>query len=239
MLFESPDRQDLLLLLPQQHLSKTCLHLYLCCCFWMFHAQTSRPFRCCPACVHQEDCRPYSQVTLPLKMGSQVTVDFHSQVDSPLKTCLQVTVDFHSQVDSPIKTCSRVTVDFHSQVSHPSGGACKCTIDFPSQVTSPLKMCLLVHCDFHSQVSHLSGRACKCTVDFPSQVTSPLKTCLQVHCDCHSYVTSLLSSSHSGQAYHCGTSLFSWCSHLARVSLILPVGATGSVCRTPTVGWVC
>ena len=43
------------LLLPRQHLSKTCLHLHLCCCFWIFHSQTSRPFLCHPACVHQED----------------------------------------------------------------------------------------------------------------------------------------------------------------------------------------
>ena len=98
----------------------------------------------------------------------------------------------------------------------------KRTADLHSQVTLPLKTCSEVTVDFHSQVSHLSGRACKCTVTFT------LKS-----------VTPLLSSSHSGQACHCGTSLFSLRSHLAHVSLILPVGATGSVRRMPTVGWVC
>ena len=154
------------LLLPRQHLSKTCLHLYLCCCFWMFHSQTSRLFHAC-----------WWTQAGALLVSTNRTADLHLQVTLPLKMCSQVSIDFHSQVDSPLKTCSRVTVDFHSQVGHLSRRACKCTVDFPSQVTSPLKTCLQVHCDFHSQVSHLSGRACKCTIDLPSRDTSPLKTC--------------------------------------------------------------
>ena len=40
------------------------------------------------------------------------------------------------------------------------------------------------------------------------------------------------------EARHCGTVLFSWCSHLALVNLILPVRKMSSVHRTPTVGLV-
>ena len=40
------------------------------------------------------------------------------------------------------------------------------------------------------------------------------------------------------EARHCGTVLFSWCSHLALVSLILPLHTKSYVHRTPTVGLV-
>ena len=72
------------LLPPRHHLYKTCLHLYLC--FWMFHAQTSRLFRCHPACVHQEDCR--------LSLASQL----HLQ-DRPCQT------DFWLSLASQLKMC--------------------------------------------------------------------------------------------------------------------------------------
>ena len=52
-------------------------------------------------------------------------------------------------------------------------------------------------------------------------------------------VSSLLTSSHSGQACHCGAVSRLWCSFPARVSLILPTCHTSCYCWTPTVGWVC
>ena len=47
-----------------------------------------------------------------------------------------------------------------------------------------------------------------------------------------------LSTSPIREARHYGTVLFSWCSHLALVSLILLLCTTSSVCRTSTVGLV-
>ena len=135
-----------------KHLSKTYLHLYLCCCFWMFHSQTSRQFLCHPACVHQEDCR-LSLTSHLARSACKCTIDFHSQV-SHLSTCLQVHCDFHSQV-SHLSTCLQVHCDFHSQVSHLST-CLQVHCDFHSQV-SHLSTCLQVHCDFHSQANHLAA----------------------------------------------------------------------------------
>ena len=145
----------------------------------MFHSQTSRPFRCHPACVHQEDCKPSLASHLALKTCSQVTVDFHSQVDSPLKTCLQMHHRLLLSSQSSLKTCSQVSVHFYSQVSHLSRRVCKCTVDFHSQVTSPLKIMLasalltFTPCQVASQdvlasapltFTHNSLRCCHCHI---------------------------------------------------------------------------
>ena len=118
-----------------------------------------------------------------------------------------------------LRHACKCTVEFHSQVSHFSRRACKCTVDFHSQVSHFSRRARKCTVDFHSQVSHLSRRARKCTIDFHSQVTS-------------------LLTSPIWEACHCGTVLFSWCSHLALVSLILPQHAKSSVHRMPTVGLV-
>ena len=47
-----------------------------------------------------------------------------------------------------------------------------------------------------------------------------------------------LLSSPIREACHCGTVFFTWCSHPALVSLILPSRRTSYVRRTPTVGLV-
>ena len=60
----------------------------------MFHAQTSRSFRCHPA-------------RLPTK-STKRTADFHSQVSHLSRRACKCTVDFHSQVISPLKTCLQV-----------------------------------------------------------------------------------------------------------------------------------
>ena len=85
---------------------------------------------------------------------------------------------------------------------------------------------------FTHKSTHLSRRACKCTTDFHSQ--SPLKIVL---------ASAPLTFTHKsllplGKACHSGTVLFLWCSHLALVSLILPLCTTNSVHRTPTVGLI-
>ena len=72
-----------------------------------------------------------------LLVSTKRTADFHSQVTLPLKTCSQVTINFHSQVNSsPPRRAWKCTIDFHSQVSHLSRRACKCPIHFHSQVTA-------------------------------------------------------------------------------------------------------
>ena len=107
------------LLLPQQHLSKTCLHLYLCCCFSMLHAQISRPFLYHPACVHQEDCR----LSLASHRASQDVL-----TSAPLTFS-------HKSTHLSRRAC-KCTIGFHFQVSQLSRRACKCTVDFHSQVTA-------------------------------------------------------------------------------------------------------
>ena len=106
---------------------------------------------------------------------------------------------------------------FTHKSPHLSRHAHKCTSDFHSKVSHLARCACKCTNYFHSQVSHLSRRACKCTIDFHSQslLTSPIR-----------------------EARHCGTVLFSWCSHLALVSLILPLRTTTSVRRTPTVGLI-
>ena len=134
-------QSHLALLLPQQHLSKTCLHLYLCCCFWMFDSQTSRPFLCHPACVHQEDCR----LSLTSHLASQdvlanAQLTFTHKSTYLSRRAHKCTIDFHSQVIHLSRHARKCTVDFHSQVSQLSRCACRCTIDFHSQV-SQLSRC--------------------------------------------------------------------------------------------------
>ena len=75
------------LLLPWQHLSKTCLHLYLCCRFWMFHTQTSRGSSWRARKCTVDFPRKSSHLS---RRARKCTVDFHLQVKSPLKTFLQV-----------------------------------------------------------------------------------------------------------------------------------------------------
>ena len=55
------------LLPPRQHLSKTCLHLHLYCCFWMFHAQTWRACFCVYLLVS-------TKMTAALSLASQLTL---------------------------------------------------------------------------------------------------------------------------------------------------------------------
>ena len=62
---------------------------------------------------------------------------------------------------------------------------------------------------------------------------------IQVHGKLVLQGSSLLTSSHSGQACHCGAVSRLWRSFPARVSLILPTCHTSCYCWTPTVGWVC
>ena len=62
---------------------------------------------------------------------------------------------------------------------------------------------------------------------------------IQVHSKLVPQASSLLTSSHSGQACHCGAVNRLWRSFPARVSLILPTCYTSCYCWTPTVGWVC
>ena len=73
-----------------------------------------------------------------LLVSTKRTVEFHSQVTLPLKMCSQMHHWFSLSSQSPLKTCCKCTVDFPSQVSQHSRCACKCTIDFHSQVTSLL-----------------------------------------------------------------------------------------------------
>ena len=138
------------LLLPWQHLSKTCLHLDLCCCIWMFHSQTSRPIRCCPASVHQEDCRPSltSDRWLSLSSQSSLQADWWLMMSliraasslivlasAPLtltrkssqvsRHAIKYTCHFHLQVNSSLRHASKWTVDFYSQFT--SNVLSKCT----------------------------------------------------------------------------------------------------------------
>ena len=64
------------------------------------------------------------------------------------------------------------------------------------------------------------------------------RSCFQVHwwLSLTSHFTAIFIQ--FGKDRHCGTVLFSWCSHLALVSLILPLRTTSSVRRMPTVGLV-
>ena len=149
-------------MLPRQHLSKTCLHLYLCCCFWMFHSQTSRPFRCYPACVHEEDCRP--SLASNLAPQDMLASDRWLSLTSRLTSQDVLTSDHWLSLSSqsPLKKCLQVHCDFHSQVSHLSRRACKCTATFTlKSVTSQ---------DVLASALRLS-----------LLVKSPLETCLQVH----------------------------------------------------------
>ena len=125
------------------------------------------------------------------------------------------TADFHSQVTLPLKTCSRVTVHFHSQVNSPLKTCLQVHQWLSLSSQSPLKTCLQVH-----QWLSLSSE-------------SPLKTCLQVH-----HWLSLTSHCWLLPFGRLATVLFSLCSHLALVILMLPLHTTSSVRRTPTVGLV-
>ena len=177
-----------------------------------------------------------------LLVSTKRTADLHLQVTLPLRMCSHVTVHFHSQVKAPLKTCSRVTVDLHSQVSHLSGRACKCTVTFTLKSVTSHDVLASAPLTFLHKSPHLSGRACKCNVTFTlNSVTSqdvlasaPL-TFLHKSphvsgraCKCTvtftlKPVTSLLSLSHSGQACHCGTSLF--------------VAQSSCLCEPDTASW--
>ena len=138
----------------------------------MFHAQTSRPFRCYLACVHQEDCR----LSLASKFTSQdvLTSDCWLSLSSqsPLNVLASASLTFLHKSPHLSKRAHEWPLTFTLK-SVTSQRACKCTIDFPSQVISPLRTCLQVHCGFHSQVK------------------SPLRTCLLVHRNFHSQASHL------------------------------------------------
>ena len=112
------------------------------------------------------------------------------------------------------------TADFHSQVTSPTKNVLASALltSTPCQVTSQ-DVLASAPLTFTHKSTHLSRHACKCTIDFHSQVTP-------------------LHFIPFRKAWHYGTVLFLWHSHLALASLILPLGATGSVRRMPTVGLV-
>ena len=149
------------------------------------------------------------------RRASKCTSHFHSQVNCTSKIVLAKR-DFWLSLTSQLKTCYQVhlSLSLASQL-HLQDRACqtwlltfthKLTQDvlasapltFTCKSTAPPRSCLPnVTVDFRSQVTTNVLSKCtpknvqpKCTVKFISEASS------------------LLSSSHSGQACHCGTSLF-------------------------------
>ena len=175
-------------------------------------------------------CPDVEAVPVSSIVSTKRTADFHSQVSCTSKIVLvKQTLDFHSQVNS--RRASKCTSQFHSQVNCTSKIVlAKWTLDFHSRVNSRRANKCTSH--LHSQVN--SGRASKCISHFHSQGNCTSKIVLaNVTFDFHSLVitnvlskctpknmlpkctvtfvaqaSSLLTSSHSGQARHCGTSLF-------------------------------
>ena len=95
------------LLLPRQHLSKTFLHLHLC-CFWMFHAQT---------------CRACSCVAL-LMSTKRTTSHFTSQ-----ECACKFTFYFHSQVTSLLSLSHSGRLATVARVSFVVQSSCSCELD--------------------------------------------------------------------------------------------------------------
>ena len=189
------------LLLLWQHLSKTCLHLYLCCCcFWMFHSQTLRPFLYHPVCVHQEDCR--------LSLTSHLAHQDVLAGDHWLPLTSQLTSqDVLAGAPLAFTLKSVTTQDMLES---------DCWLSLISQLTSqdvlasaPLTFTL------KSVTSQDVLASAPLTFSHKSLLTSPIQ-----------------------EARHCVTVLFSWCSHLALVKLILLLRTKSSVRRMPTVGLV-
>ena len=200
---------SLTLLLPRQHLSKTCLHLHLYSCFWMFHAQTWRTCSCVALLVP-------TKRTAALSLASQL----HLQD----RTCRVRLLTFTQKSLHLSRTCLQVHF-WLSLISHFTSQerACKCTFDFHSEVTSPLKNVLAgalvtfthksLRCDLHPIREGLplwhwfllwSSHPALASLILPSGTTHP-----------------------AAQDAHCGLApALLWCSHPALASLILPSEAT-------------
>ena len=94
------------LLLPRQHLSKTCLHLHLSPCFWMFHAQTWRACSCVALpCPPRGPQLFHSQVNLTSKIvlaKCDFWLSLRGHFTSQERAC-KCTFDLHWEVTSPLK----------------------------------------------------------------------------------------------------------------------------------------
>ena len=104
------------LLRSRQHPSKTCLHLQIYCCFWMFHAQTCRASSCVALLVSTKKTAALplaGQLTLKIVLASSL-LTFTQKSPHLSRTCLQFTGDFHSQVSFTSQECAcQSTLDFH------------------------------------------------------------------------------------------------------------------------------
>ena len=180
---------------------------------------------------------------------TKCTSDFHSQVTLPLKNVLaNALLTFTHKLTSPPRLClPSVTFDFHSQSTQDVLASAPLTFTHKSSQVS--RRANQVHLRL-SLASHFTSQDVLATALLTFTHKSP-RTC---------YPSAQLSSSH--KPAHCClrlirdrlatvAHLFSWCSNLARVSLILPVGATGSMRRSGIrlcgfcapqvlcVGWIC
>ena len=189
-------------------LLKTCLHLHLYCCFWMFHAQIWRTCSCVALLVSTKRTAALSlasQLHLQCRACQVRLLTFTQKSLHLSRTCLQTHfwLSLRSHFIFQERAC-KLTFDFHSRSHFTSQErACKCTFDFHAQATS-------------LRFSSHSGR-------LVTEARSLLWSC-------HPVLASLILTSGAtypaAQDAHCLLGLPSlWLSHPALASFILPSGA--------------